>query len=168
MSTYVRTPPTAAWPVRLSVAGGAALTLAATAGALTGRPPRLDLIGEASPAIQIHLAAVVVALGVGAWQLLGPKGTTAHRLLGWTWTLAMMAAALSSFFIRTILGGWFSPIHLLSALTLVSLPVAIWAAHRHDVRRHARIMTRVYLAGLVVAGGFAFMPGRLLWRVFFG
>src|SRR5690606_40192568 len=88
MSTYVRTPPTAAWPVRLSVAGGAALTLAATAGALTGRPPRLDLIGEASPAIQIHLAAVVVALGVGAWQLLGPKGTTAHRLLGWTWTLA--------------------------------------------------------------------------------
>lgn len=155
------------WPVRLSLAGAAALSLAAAAGALT-RPPRLELIADAGPAIQIHLAAVALALGVGAWQLLGPKGTTAHRALGWTWSLAMMAAALSSFFIRTVIDGRFSPIHLLSVITLVGLPAAIWAAHRQDVRRHARIMITTYLGGMVIAGGFAFLPGRLLWAVLFG
>lgn len=156
------------WATRLSLAGAAALALAAAAGALTGRPPRLELIAQAGPAIQIHLVAVVLALAVGAWQLIGPKGTPAHRMLGWTWSLAMMAVALSSFFIRTVIDGWFSPIHLLSVTTLVGLPTAIWAAHRRDVRRHSRIMTSIYLGGMVVAGGFAFLPGRLLWRVFFG
>jgi uncharacterized membrane protein len=158
----------AAGAVRIAVAGAAALALTAIVGALSGRPPRLEPIAEATPAIQIHLAAVAVALAIGAWQFVGPKGTGAHRALGWTWSLAMMAAATSSFFIREIFGGSFSPIHLLSAITLVSLPAALWAAHRGDVRSHARGMTRIYLGGMIVAGGFAFMPGRLLWRVFFG
>ncbi|HEX2561002.1 DUF2306 domain-containing protein [Phenylobacterium sp.] len=168
MTSIQATPaPQRPWAIRLSILGAAVLSLTAAAGAATGRPPRFELIGQAGLAIQIHLAAVVLALGVGAWQLLGPKGTTAHRALGWTWSLAMMAAALSSFFIRTVIDGWFSPIHLLSVITLVGLPTAIWAAHRHDVRRHSRIMTSVYLGGMIVAGGFAFLPGRLLWNVFF-
>lgn len=152
---------------RLAVAGAAALLLALSAG-IARRPPDLEPISQAGPAVQIHLAAVALALGLGACQLLGPKGTTAHRTLGWTWSLAMMAAALSSFFIRTLFEGGFSPIHLLSVVTLVGVPAAIWAAHRGDVRRHARIMTGVYLGGMVVAGGFALLPGRLLWSVFFG
>lgn len=157
-----------ALPQRVAVGGAVALSVVAAAGAVSGRPPRLELICQAGPAVQIHLAAVVLALGVGAWQLVGPKGTAAHRALGWTWSVAMMAAATSSFFIRTVIDGWFSPIHLLSVITLISLPTAIWAAHRHEVGRHARVMTGIYLGGMIVAGGFALLPGRLLWRVFFG
>ena len=44
----------------------------------------------------------------------------------------MAAVSLSSFWIHDlrIWGPW-SPIHLLSIFTLVMLPVAVWAAHRH-------------------------------------
>ncbi len=156
------------WSRRLAVAGAAALALTALAGAVSGRPPRFELIAQASPAIQIHLLAVVLALGAGAVQLVGPKGTPAHRLIGWTWSIAMMAAAVSSFFIRTIFDGSFSPIHLLSVATIVTLPAALFAAHRHQVKAHAGAMTSIYLGGMVVAGTFAFLPGRLLWQVFFG
>lgn len=165
-SIQLASPAPRRWPARVAVGGAGALVLIAAAGSLSGRPPRFELIGQASTAIQIHLAAVVLALALGAWQLIGPKGTAAHRALGWTWSIAIMAAAVSSFFIRSIFDGWFSPIHLLSAITLVGVPTAIWAAHRHDVRRHARVMTSVYLGGMIVAGGFAFLPGRLLWEVF--
>jgi uncharacterized membrane protein len=160
--------PSLTWGAKAALAGAAALTLAAVAGALSGRPPRFELIGEASPAIQIHLAGVVLALAVGAVQLAGPKGTRLHRTLGWSWAAAMMLAAISSFFVRTINDGAFSPIHILSVLTLITLPAALLAAHRHKVRSHAAAMTSIYLGGMVVAGGFAFLPGRLMWEVFFG
>ena len=158
----------APWTIRASIAGASLLALVALAGAISGRPPRLELIAQAGPAIQIHLGAALLALGVGAWQLIGPKGTPAHRVLGWTWSIAMMGAAISSFFIRTIFDGWLSPVHILSALTIVSLPAALWAAHRHDVKKHAGGMASLYFGGMVVAGAFTFAPGRLMWQVFFG
>lgn len=160
--------PNLTWGPRAALAGAGALALAAAAGALSGRPPRFELIAQATPAIQIHLAGVVVALTLGAIQFAGPKGTRAHRTIGWTWSAAMMLAAASSFFVRTIADGAFSPIHILSVFTLITLPAALFAAHRHNVRGHAVTMTSIYLGGMVVAGAFAFLPGRLMWEVFFG
>jgi uncharacterized membrane protein len=90
----------------------------------------------AAPAIiQVHAFAAMAAFGLGAIQLAAPKGTMPHRLAGWVWVSVMLVLAISSFFIHTIrLWGPFSPIHLLSVFTLVMLPLAVLAAHRHDGR----------------------------------
>src|SRR5437762_5644452 len=110
----------------------------------------------AAPAvIQIHAFAALGAFALGALQLAAPKGTIPHRLFGWFWAGLMLAVVLSSFFIHTIrLWGPFSPIHLLSIFTLAMLPLAVWRARRHDVRRHRRAMTSLFLGALVIAGAF--------------
>ncbi len=53
-------------------------------------------------------------------------------------------------------------------ITLVSLPLSIMAARRHNVARHSRAMIGLYAGGLLFAGLLAFIPGRLMWRMFFG
>jgi uncharacterized membrane protein len=130
--------------------------------------PELGRIAIAAPAIQIHLAGVAVAIAIGLILLVGVKGTTAHRVLGWGWVLAMGMAAVSSLFIRVVNHGQFSLIHLISAWTIVSLPMALAAARRHKVKVHARMMTGMFTGGLVLAGVTAFVPGRLMWQLFFG
>jgi uncharacterized membrane protein len=64
-------------------------------------------------------------------------------------------------------GPW-SPIHLLSLLVLVTLPLAVWHAHRHDVRRHRNAMTGLFIGALVIAGAFTLLPGRIMHAVVFG
>src|SRR2546429_8597433 len=82
----------------------------------------------AAPAvIQIHALAAFSAFSLGVVQLAAPKGTIPHRTVGWLWAGLMLAVVLSSFFIHTIrMWGPFSPIHLLSGLTLITLPLAVW------------------------------------------
>ena len=130
--------------------------------------PELRRIAEAAPAIRLHLAGVAVALLTGLILLIGVKGTTAHRVLGWAWVAAMTTAAISSLFIRIVNHGQFSLIHLLSGWTIVALPMGVAFARRHKVRLHARMMTGLFTGGLVLAGLMAFMPGRLMWEMFFG
>jgi uncharacterized membrane protein len=148
----------------------AALTIAAAmlTGAWSPRAPDFGLLARASPAIKIHLAAAIVALAVGTILMIGRKGVTLHRLLGWTWAGLMMTAAGSSLFIRSLNHGGFSIIHMISGWTLIAVPLALMAARRHNVARHRRAMTSVYIGGLIVAGTLAFLPGRLMWQVFVG
>ncbi|MBY0562636.1 MAG: DUF2306 domain-containing protein [Hyphomonadaceae bacterium] len=115
----------------------------------------------------MHLLAALTALAIGIVLLIGVKGTAAHRALGWGWVAAMGVTAISSLFIRELNGGAFSFIHLLTGWTIVILPMAVFMARRHNVRAHSRMMTGVFVGGLIVAGLFAFMPGRLLFSVFF-
>lgn len=129
----------------------------------------LEPLLAASGAIQFHVAAAVLALGIGLGILLGPKGTVPHRIMGWLWALLMAAVALGSFWIHELkIVGDFSPIHLLSIAALAGLPVLVLAARRHDLRRHRRMVYTLYFAALVAAGLFAFMPGRIMSRVVFG
>jgi uncharacterized membrane protein len=130
--------------------------------------PELWRIAAAPPAVQLHLLGVAVALVTGLTLLAGVKGTTAHRVLGWTWVVAMMTAAVSSLFIRMINHGHFSFIHLLSGWTILALPMGVAFARRHRVKLHARTMTGLFTGGLVLAGLLAFMPGRLMWEMVFG
>ena len=123
----------------------------------------------ASPAIQAHAFAALAAFALGAVQLTAPKGTIPHRLFGWLWAGLMLIVVLSSFLIHEIrLWGPWSPIHLLSAFTLIILPLAVWRARRHDVRRHQRAMLGLFAGALVIAGIFTFMPGRIMHAVLFG
>jgi uncharacterized membrane protein len=81
----------------------------------------------------------------------------------------MLSVAVSSFWIHQIrLVGLWSPIHLLSIFTLVTVPLGVWRAHRHQVADHRLIMTLVFSGALVIAGLFTLLPGRIMHAVVFG
>ena len=124
----------------------------------------------AAPAvIQWHAFAALGAFALGAVQLAAPKGTIPHRLFGWIWATLMLTVVISSFFIHQIrLWGPWSPIHLLSLFTLIMLPLAVLRARRHDVERHRRAMTSLFIGALVIAGVFTLLPGRIMHNVVFG
>ncbi|OYQ37899.1 hypothetical protein CHU95_00220 [Niveispirillum lacus] len=113
------------------------------------------------------LAATAIILG--GVQFARPKGTASHRVLGRVWVACMAIVALSSFFIHEIrMIGPFSAIHLLSVLTLITLWQAIRLARRGDIVRHKKAMVRLYVLALLITGAFTLLPGRLMYRVFFG
>ena len=102
--------------------------------------------------IQIHAFAAITAFAVGVVQLAASKGTIPHRLIGWSWAALMLTVALSSLFIHEIrLWGPWSPIHFLSILVLVTLPLAVLHARRHEVRRHRMAMLGLFTGALVIA-----------------
>jgi uncharacterized membrane protein len=124
---------------------------------------------EARPAIVLHATAAMGAFGLAIVQFAAPKGTIPHRTIGWIWVGLMLTVALSSFQIHQIrLWGPWSPIHFLSIFTLITLPLAVWAARRHDVARHRRAMISIFLGALVIAGAFTLLPGRIMHQVVFG
>lgn len=158
--------------VVLGLVGGA-IVLApgdASFAGLQVRPhaPDFALVAEAPTAIQIHLVAAVAAFFLGVFQFVAPKGTGLHRVIGWTWVVLIGAAAVSSLFIRQINPGVFSLIHILSGWTLLVLPMAVYAARRGEIAKHRGRMTGLFIGGLLIAGALAFMPGRLMWRLFLG
>ena len=124
---------------------------------------------DAAPAISLHALAAMFAFVLGLVQFAAPKGTLPHRTVGWVWVLLMVSVAISSFWIHQIrlVGPW-SPIHLLSILVLITLPLAVWRAHRHQVREHRRGMIAIFSGALVVAGLFTLLPGRIMHAVVFG
>jgi uncharacterized membrane protein len=124
---------------------------------------------DAAPPIPVHAFAAMAAFALGVVQLAAPKGTLPHRTLGWIWVGLMMTVAGSSFWIHQIrlVGPW-SPIHLLSILVLVTVPLAVWRAHHHRVTDHGRIMISVFSGALVIAGLFTLLPGRIMHAVMFG
>jgi uncharacterized membrane protein len=119
--------------------------------------------------IQLHAFAAMAALAVGFVQFLSLKGNLPHRTLGWIWVALMVTVALSSFWIHEIrlVGPW-SPIHLLSIFSLIMLPLGVWYAHRHRVNGHRITMISIFTGGLVIAGLFTFVPGRIMHAVAFG
>jgi uncharacterized membrane protein len=124
---------------------------------------------EAPSAIQIHAYAALAAFVFGVVQLAGMKGTIRHRALGYAWIGLMLIVASSSFWIHELrLWGPWSPIHLLSILTLVMLPVGLYYARRHNVRGHRSTMIGLFAGALVVAGIFTLVPGRIMRQVLFG
>jgi uncharacterized membrane protein len=124
---------------------------------------------DAAPAIPVHAFAAMTAFMLGVVQLAAPKGTLPHRTLGWIWVCLMLAVAISSFWIHEIrlVGPW-SPIHLLSIFVLITVPLAVWKAHRHQVADHRRIMISIFSGALVIAGLFTLLPGRIMHAVAFG
>lgn len=123
----------------------------------------------ASLAVQVHAFAAMAAFALGIVQLSAPKGTAPHRALGWIWALLMGAVGISAFFIHTIrLWGPWSPIHLLAIFTLITLPVAVLHARRHDIKMHRWAMISLFFGALVIAGLFTFVPGRIMHAVAFG
>lgn len=117
---------------------------------------------------QVHIAGAISTMLIGIILMNARKGFKLHRTLGWAWVGTMSVTALSSFFITSFSPVHFSPIHALSAWTMISLPMAIAAVRRRDIGKHRKEMTNMFVGGMVIAGLFSFMPGRLMWITFFG
>lgn len=129
----------------------------------------VDPLLNAPHPVQLHAIPAIAAFVLGAIQFLGPKGTVPHRALGWIWVVLMALVAISSFNIHTICTvGPFSPIHLLSIITIVALPIGVWRAPRHKIKALRRSMQLLYLGALIIAGAFTFYPGRIMHDVAFG
>jgi uncharacterized membrane protein len=129
----------------------------------------LEPLLAAPGVIQLHAFAAMAAFALGIVQFARPKGTLPHRMIGFVWVCLMLAVALSSFWIHEIrlVGPW-SPIHLISIFTLTMLPLGVWRAHTHHVTAHKWTMISIFVGGLVIAGLFTFVPGRIMHDVAFG
>ncbi len=122
---------------------------------------------QSAPHIVIHAFAATAALILGAAVLFLRKGTALHRALGRIWSALMMFVAALSLTITGLNPGHFSAIHILSIVTLTTIPYAIWRRRKGDIRGHATAMVANY-CGLFIAGGFTLAPGRIMHAVFFG
>jgi uncharacterized membrane protein len=120
----------------------------------------------------IHLATVIPAFIIGTVLLLRSKGTEVHRKLGKIYLGLMLATGLTTLFMPAVLGPRFlnhlGYLHLLSLLTLATVPIAYCAARNHNLRLHRNSMIGLYFGGILIAGSFAFFPGRLLHGWLFG
>lgn len=134
--------------------------------------PELWRIAEASLVIKLHLVTVLAAALAGTFVLVQRKGTRLHRQLGWIYAGGMFITGIVTLAIpRPHNGphlGPFGPLHLFSLFALISVPLAIRAARRRNWALHGKLMASLFVGGVGIAGLGAFIPGRLMWQVFFG
>lgn len=136
----------------------------------------LEPLLAAPLAIQIHAFGAIIAVVLGIIQFVAPKGTLPHRTLGVLWVLIMLAVAISSIFVRPSLKPglpitqWFSFIHIFTVMTFFGLASGVTLLMRGgpDLKRHKIPFAWMYFTGLLIAGGLAFLPGRIMHKVVFG
>jgi uncharacterized membrane protein len=113
--------------------------------------------------VAAHAAGASLAVLLGSYNLwLSRKGDLLHRRVGRIWFVTMYWVAFSSFGIKRLHPGHFSWIHGLSAWTIISLTVALWAAMTHRIDLHKGFVAGSYF-GLLGAGIAAMaFPQRLV------
>lgn len=120
----------------------------------------------------LHLGTVLPAFVIGTYLMMRRKGTVGHRRLGRVYLVLMMLTGLVTLFMPALVGprvmDHFGFIHGFSLLALWTAPSAYLAARRGDVRTHRGNMIGLYIGGVLIAGAFAFMPGRMLHGWLFG
>ena len=130
-------------------------------------------IFNAPLAIQIHLATVVPAFVIGTWQIFfSVKGAPYHRAFGHAYLILMSITAIAALFISELMPAGpffgFSPVHFFVPLTLFGVVGALWGAWTHNIAMHRGAMIGTYIGGILIAGGLTFLPGRVMYNVFFG
>lgn len=112
------------------------------------------------PLILLHAISATYALVLGAFQIIRRRrGDRPHRIIGWSWVAAMAFVIASSFWIRTITGG-FGWLHALSLFTAGTVTLGIVAARRHNVKAHRSFMIGSYLGLLGALFGVLAVPER--------
>lgn len=124
--------------------------------------------GEVPDLVWGHIATIVIALVLTPVMLLRRRGDRLHRRLGWVWATAMAVTAASTFGIRGLNQGSLSLIHILSAWTLIQVPLIVWAARTHNVARHRNAVRGMVAGALIIAGIFTFPFDRLMGHWLFG
>ena len=120
----------------------------------------------------IHLVTILPAFLVGTWMMVRRKGTRNHRMLGKVYMVVVFFSAALTLLMSARIGptlfGHFGFIHILSAWTMFAIVIAWRAVQAKDITRHKGAMIGVYVGGMLIAGSFAFMPGRMLHELIFG
>lgn len=118
-----------------------------------------------------HLATVVPSFLIGTVMLVRKKGTPVHRSCGKVFCVLMLITSVITLFMEAKVGptlfNHFGFIHLFSILVLYLIPSAIKKVRAGDIKGHRSDILGVYIGGLVIAGSFAFMPGRMLHQWIF-
>lgn len=116
--------------------------------------------------ISYHLATILPAFAIGTYLMVRRKGDRLHRTLGKSYLLLLLVTALITLTMPAQVGprlfDHFGFIHVFSVLALYLVPTALIAARRGAISVHRKKMIGLYVGGLVIAGAFAFMPGRML------
>lgn len=119
----------------------------------------------------LHLATVVPAFFIATFLLIKRKGTPLHKMLGRVYMLLMLVTAVIVLFMPAHVGpkwlGHFGFIHLFSLLTFNSVIRAYTAIRQGNIKAHRGHMVGLYIGGLLIAGAFAFSPGRMLYQWLF-
>jgi len=114
----------------------------------------------------LHLGTVFPAFLIGTFLLLNRKGTPAHKVLGKIYMSLMLVTAIVTLFMSARVGptllGHFGFIHLFSFLVFYLVPTAYLALRGGNIKKHRDSMIGLYVGGILIAGGFTFVPGRLL------
>jgi uncharacterized membrane protein len=124
--------------------------------------------GEVPAVVWSHIATILLAIVLTPVMLLRRRGDRLHRRLGWVWAGSMALTAMLTFWIRGLNQGSLSLIHILSAWTLVQVPLIVWSARTHDHRKHRNSVRGMVTGALLIAGIFTFPFDRLLGRWLFG
>jgi len=127
----------------------------------------------ASFAVQLHVFTVVPAFFLGTWLIFfSRKGARRHRAIGYIYLTLMTITAIAALFIHEIpaidIVYGFGPIHIFSIVTLSGVVGALRGAWTHNIKMHRSSMLGVYIGGLLIAGTFAFLPGRIMHAMVFG
>ena len=113
-----------------------------------------------------HLGTVFPAFLIGSYLLINRKGTSWHKLLGKIYMCLMLVTAVITLFMSAEVGptllGHFGFIHIFSLSVFYTVPAAFLAVRNGNIKAHQGNMLGLYIGGLLIAGSFAFMPGRLL------
>lgn len=120
----------------------------------------------------LHLGTVMPAFLIGTYLLFSKKGTGTHKKLGRIYMTLMLATATISLFMPARVGpavfNHFGYIHLLSGLTIYAVAAAYFSARNGNIKTHRNSMIGLYIGGMLIAGSFTLMPGRLLNSWLFG
>jgi len=124
-------------------------------------------------AIKLHVFTVVPAFFLGTWLIFfSRKGARRHRAVGYVYLSLMTITAITALWIHEIpaidIVYGFGPIHIFSIVTLSGVVGALRGAWTHNIKMHRRSMLGVYIGGLLIAGTFAFLPGRIMHALVFG
>lgn len=119
-----------------------------------------------------HLFTILPAFMLGTYLLFFRKGTPLHKCLGRLYMLLMLATAIISLLMPAQIGfqllHHFGPLHLLSVLAIYSVISAFTAIKQGNLRKHKISMLSLYCSGILLAGIFTLLPGRLLHSWIFG
>ena len=120
----------------------------------------------------IHLATIAPCVFIGLSLLTQPKGSKSHKTMGRIYMILLVFSCITSLGMPAKVGPQlllhFGFIHVLSVVALVSVVIAFKAIRQGNVKVHKRAMIGLYVGGILVAGSFTLMPGRLLYHWILG
>jgi len=125
-----------------------------------------------TPIVLIHLCIILPCVLFGTYLIFAKKGTQSHNFIGKLYMILMGLTGVLTLFIPAQVGqrilNHFGLLHLLSILTIYTVPKAWFAIKRGNVKSHKYSMISLYIGGIIIAGGFAILaPGRYLHTLLF-